>query len=231
MSVKRKEKFDAKLVIALSLFVVLVVFIGGIWAYDSYKKGEAQGKSQVEIEKIEQFLVNEDAYISGDKNAKITVVEFFDPACSACVRISPIVAKIPEKYLNQVRVVYRSLAYHQGSDTILSLLEAAKEQGKFAEALLAFNSRYTSWFANNQVNAFVAWGVLEQSGTDIQRAKEFLDNNQAKVDDILRQNKDDATQLGINATPTFFVNGVKAEQKDIFTAIENEIEKVYKDNE
>jgi predicted DsbA family dithiol-disulfide isomerase len=124
-------------------------------------------------------------------------------------------------------VVYRSVGYHKGSDTILSLLEAAKEQGKFKEASAAFNSRYSNWFVNNQVNTFIAWGVLEQSGVDIKAAKEFLENNQDKVNEILRQDMEDAANIGVMSTPTFFVNGIKIEHKDLIETIESEIAKIY----
>lgn len=227
MTSRKKDKFNAKSIISLSLFAVLALFATGIYLYDSHKKTELTNKSQSEMARIEALLIREHSYIAGNKDAKITVVEFFDPACSACVRISPIVARIPERYLDQVRVVYRSVGYHKGSDTILSLLEAAKEQGKFKEASAAFNSRYSSWFVNNQVNTFVAWGVLEQSGVDIEAAKEFLENNQDKVNGILRQDMEDAANIGVTSTPTFFVNGIKIEHKDLIETIESEIAKVY----
>ncbi|MDR1008411.1 MAG: thioredoxin domain-containing protein [Campylobacteraceae bacterium] len=231
MSSKKRKKIDAKLIISLSLLALLILFAASAYLYNSYKKTEFSNKTQDEKAQIEALLVREHAYIAGNKDAKVTVVEFFDPACSACVRISPVVARIPEKYLDQVRVVYRSLGYHKGSDMILSLLEAAKEQGKFKEAFAAFNLRFPRWFINNQVNDFVAWGVLEQSGTDVKAAKEFLDSNQDKVNEILRQNMEDAENLGITSTPTFFVNGMQVEQKELIDTIESEIAKIYKEKE
>jgi protein-disulfide isomerase len=227
MSSKKKGEFRVKSIISLSLMVIVILFAAGVYLYNSHKQTESSNISQDERAKIDELLVREHAYIAGKKDAKVTVVEFFDPACPACVRISPVVANLPERYLDQVRVVYRSLGYHQGSDIVLSLLEAAKEQGKFKEASAAFNSRFPGWFINNQVNTFIAWGVLEQSGVDIEAAKKFLDDNQNKVNKILQQNMEDATNLGITSTPTFFVNGIKIEQKDLISTIENEIARIY----
>ncbi|MDR0762810.1 MAG: DsbA family protein [Campylobacteraceae bacterium] len=224
---RRKDKINAKLIISLSLLVILILFAAGMYLYNSYKTTELSNKSQTA--QAEELLVREHSYIIGNKNAKVTVVEFFDPACPACVRISPLVARIPERYLDQVRVVYRSVGYHDGSDIILSLLEAAKEQGKFKEAFAAFNSRYPSWFINNRVNSFVAWGVLEQSGTNIEIAKEFLDNNQDKINEMLQQNMEDAANTGVTSTPTFFVNGIKVDQKELIETIESEIAKIYEE--
>ncbi|MDR2080680.1 MAG: DsbA family protein [Campylobacteraceae bacterium] len=217
MSSKKSGGINAKLIILLSLLVVLILSLAG------YIAGGYVNKSQSENAQMEELLIREHAYIAGSKNAKVTVVEFFDPACPACVAKAPSVSRFPELYNSQVRVVYRSLALHKGSDLILSLMEAAKEQGRYKEAAAAFNAYYRNWFINNQVNAFVAWGVLEKSGTDIERAKIFLNENQAKIDDMLRLNMEDATALGVDATPTFFVNGKKVEQSELLKEIESEL--------
>jgi protein-disulfide isomerase len=225
---KKRGKFSTKFTIFLSLFIALILSVSAVYLYT---KMETLDKSQSEKSRIETLLVREYAYIAGSKDAKVTVVEFFDPACAACVAKASVVDRLPALYDSQVRVVYRSLALHNGSDLILSMLEAAKEQGKFKEALAAFNAYYRNWFVNNKVDVFVAWGVLEKSDTDIEKAKIFLDDNQAKIDDILRQNMEDAAALGVNATPTFFVNGVKVEQNKLTAAIENEIIKNYESKE
>lgn len=215
---------NAKAIISAALIILLALFGGGVYLYNIYKSGETAKEADL-------LLVRDYSYISGNKNAKVTVVEFFDPACPACVARGPLIAKLPDMYASQVRVVYRALALHNGSNLVISLLEAAKEQGKFSEALAVFYLRYANWFNNNQANAFIAWGVLEQSGVDIEKAREFLDNNQAKIDDMLRQNSEDAVALGVEATPTFFVNGKKTEQRDLIKAIEDEIEKIYEGKE
>ncbi|MDR2790669.1 MAG: thioredoxin domain-containing protein [Campylobacteraceae bacterium] len=226
MSSKKGGEINAKLIILLSLFTVLILFTAGaVYGY----KNSGSDKSQSEKAQLEKLLIRENAYIAGSKNAKVTVVEFFDPACPACVAKAPAVARLPELYNSQVRVVYRALAFHNGSDLILSLMEAAKEQGKYKEAAAAFNAYYRNWFVNNQVNAFAAWGVMEKSGADIEGAKNFLDENQAKIDDMLRLNREDAAALGVDATPTFFVNGKKVEQNQLIKEIEDELLKEVKE--
>ncbi|MDR0666790.1 MAG: thioredoxin domain-containing protein [Campylobacteraceae bacterium] len=220
MASKKKGEFSLKFVISLPLIAALILFAVGAYFYNL-------NKSQNEKSQAETLLVPEYAYIAGNKDAKVTVVEFFDPACPACAAKAPSVARIPELYNYQVRVVYRSLALHNGSDLVLSLLEAAKEQGKFKEALAAFSAYYTNWFVNNKTDAFTAWGVLEKSGVDLEKAKIFLDNNQAKIDDMLRQNMEDAAALEVDSTPTFFVNGIKIKQNELIAAIESELIKSY----
>ncbi|MDR1460603.1 MAG: DsbA family protein [Campylobacteraceae bacterium] len=203
----------ANYIIAAILALILILFGIGAYAYNSYEKNKISKNA-------DSLLIRDHSYISGSASADITVVEFFDPMCAACVRISPTIAKLPEKYNGRVRVVYRALAFHKDSDIVLSLLEAAKEQGKFEETMAAFNVYYRNWYANNQLNTFVAWGVLEQIGVDTKRAKVFLDENQAAIDERLNQNFEDAQQLGITATPTFFINKKMINHNDITKEIE-----------
>jgi protein-disulfide isomerase len=207
--------------VALVLLVVLALFGAGAYVYSSHAKNKV-------LEETNERLFGSGSYVLGNKDAKITVVEFFDPLCAACVRISPVIAKLPEKYLNQVKVVYRALAYHKGSDLILSLLEAAKEQGKFEEAMTIFNARYTSWHVQGQINTFVAWGVLEQAGVDTAKAKEFIDNNQEAINKLLKQNMDDSQALNVTETPTFFVNKKRVKSSELANEIETQIKELYK---
>ncbi|MDR3346638.1 MAG: DsbA family protein [Campylobacteraceae bacterium] len=209
--------------IAIVLVLLLAIFGGGVYAYNTYSKNKVAKESY-------SRLVRDYSFISGAKDAKVTVVEFFDPACPACVQISPVVEKLPDRYPAQVRVVYRALALpsHKGSEVVLSLLEAAKEQGKYKEALSLFNSRYMSWYANNQLNVFIAWGILEQAGVDGVKAKEFLDANQAQIDERLRQNMEDSAQLNVQGTPTFFVNDKQVKTSELIKEIEAAIAEAYK---
>jgi protein-disulfide isomerase len=203
----------ANYVIAAVLVFILALFGAGVYAYNSYKQNEM-------AKELDSLLIREHSYISGDKNAKVTIVEFFDPMCAACVKISPVVAKLPEKYHGQIRIVYRALAYHKDSDIVLSLLEAAKNQGKFEETMAAFNTYFRSWYANEQLNIYAAWGILEQVGIDTKIARVFLDENQNLINEQLEQNKEDALKLNITGTPTFFINQKIVKSSDITKEVE-----------
>ncbi|MDR2341953.1 MAG: thioredoxin domain-containing protein [Campylobacteraceae bacterium] len=200
-------------IIAAVLALILILFGAGAYAYNAYKQNQIS-------QEVDSLLIRDYSYVLGNKNAEVTIVEFFDPMCYACVRISPIVVKLAEKYPTQVRVVYRALAYHENSNIVLSLLEAAREQGRFEEAMAAFNIYYKNWYANNQLNNFVAWGILEQVGVNTKRVKEFLDENQAKIDEQLKQNLEDSAKLGIRETPTLFVNKKLIKNNDLEKEVE-----------
>jgi protein-disulfide isomerase len=207
-------------IIAIVLVCVLALFGIAMYGYGAYVKSEVQ-------QSVNTNLIRPDAFVLGNPDAKVTVVEFFDPACSACVRIAPMISRLPDRFEGKVKVVYRGIGYHQGSDVVLSLLEAAKEQGRYKQLWEAFIRSYTRWFNGQSVNAFVAWGVLGEAGVDEEAAKQYLDNNKAKVDATLKQALDDSQSLRITATPTFFVNSVQVKADSLLPTIEAEIAKLY----
>src|SRR5688572_3179355 len=71
----------------------------------------------------------------GDPAAKVEIVEFFDPACEACRAMYPFVKKLLEEHRGRVRLTLRYVPFHKGADEVVKLLEAARRQGKYAQAL------------------------------------------------------------------------------------------------
>ena len=73
------------------------------------------------------------SFSSGPIDAKVTVVEFFDPECEACASVAPYIQKEMKFYEGKVRWVFRYMAYHYNSMTALKVLEAARKQNLFLE--------------------------------------------------------------------------------------------------
>ncbi|MFV0480401.1 MAG: DsbA family protein [Campylobacteraceae bacterium] len=208
--------------IAIALAVVIAVFCVAVFAY-------TKSKNTVSEENY-SLLIREHSPVIGNKDAKVTVVEFFDPGCGTCVYFGPFVKDLPNKYDGKVKVVYRYLPFHNGSDFMLALVEAARDQGKFEEALSNVFEQYNRWFVNNSANAFLAWGVLQQSSVDVNMAQAYINANQANLTAMFQQDIKDATDLGITGTPTFYINGqklTKLSPEDLYKAVEDEIKKVY----
>lgn len=75
--------------------------------------------------------------VIGSKDAKITIVEFFDYNCGFCKRATPWVEESVKKYGNDVRVVFKELPildYKTKTSRLASRAAlAAKRQGKYSE--------------------------------------------------------------------------------------------------
>ena len=84
---------------------------------------------------IDQHLYSEHALTFGNKNAKVTIVEFFDPACESCRAFYPLVKSQIKQYKGRVNLIVRPVAFHKNVGPVVAALEATKMQGKFWDAL------------------------------------------------------------------------------------------------
>ncbi|MDR0467876.1 MAG: DsbA family protein [Campylobacteraceae bacterium] len=229
---KNVKKKKNNLLIAAILIVVFAIFGVGAYFYSDYQKNNTMSKEELNA------LVRDYSPVSGNPNAKVTVVEFLNPSCAACIRFSPNVESLIEQHGDKIRVVYKVLPFSNDADSIIPLLKAANEQGKFKETLKLFFSQFNRWFIKQttgyyQVNHFAAWGILQEAGIDAERAQNFLSENAAMIKEQIEQDADDAKSLGVTGTPTFFVNGKRIVEKlspdgnELFRLVESEIKKVY----
>lgn len=150
-------------------------------------------------------LVRDHSPIVGPAQAPVTIVEFLDPACEGCAAFSPIVKQIQLLYPNEVRVVVRFAAFHQGSDEAVRLLVAAQKQQKFETTLDALFERQQEWASHHAPNVAQAWKIAGASGVDLNRARR--DAQAAQAENVLKVDGDDVVALTVVQTPTFFVNG------------------------
>ena len=84
-----------------------------------------------------EALVREHSPVMGPPDAPVTIVEFFDPSCEACRAFHPLVKNILAQYPDDVRVVFRYAAFHDGSDQAVGIIEAARRQDLFVPVLEA----------------------------------------------------------------------------------------------
>jgi protein-disulfide isomerase len=140
----------------------------------------------------------------GPVSAKVTIVEFFDPACEACRAFYPFVKEIMARHPDDVRVVLRYATFHDGSETVVRMLEAARLQNVFIPVLEGLLKAQPEWASHHSPNLDRAWDIAQSSGLNLEAAKAVM-NTQA-FDQILAQEKEDIRQLKVSQTPTFFVN-------------------------
>jgi protein-disulfide isomerase len=143
--------------------------------------------------------------VLGSPQASVTVTEFFDPSCEACRAFHPFVKQLLVDFAGQVRVVVRYAPFHQGSDEAVAILEAAREQGRFEPVLEALLRAQPEWAVHGAPNMALAWQVAAQAGLDVAPAKRQAAIERAKQ--VLALDVADLNAVGVEKTPTFFVNG------------------------
>lgn len=191
-----------KKVVLISIIVLVALFLGGGYAY----KKDQEAKSLALAK--EQALLFERPYslVVGNKDAKVQLVEFFDPACATCAQFHPYVKDILKKNDGNVKLVLRYAPFHENSDYAIKMLIGAKEQGKFIEALEFMFSTQQYWINNHVVNPRALWHLLQKvEGLDMEKLGKFM--NDPKADAIIKQDLEDAKKLGVTKTPGYIVNG------------------------
>lgn len=185
-------------VVAVGLFVV---FLFGTLAYQSEKRVQA---TQV-AERSRENLVRMHSPTLGRDDAPVVIVEFLDPACGTCREFYPLVKQMMAANPERIRLVLRYAPFHDGSEQVVALLEAARRQGKFWPALEALLARQAEWVIDHKPQLALVWKHLEGLGLNLEQLR--ADMNAPEIARMIAQDLDDARVLNVTKTPEFFVNG------------------------
>jgi len=157
----------------------------------------------------------------GPADAKVTIVKAYDYACPYCERVRETMDQIRQKYGNDVRVVYKQFVVHPQVATAGALAFcAAAKQGKATQmdALLwekGFKAHNYDKDATAEGGAAPqkCWESKDGCPVVLGFAKELnLNEAQFKTDmkdcqQLTQKDMRDLQQLGVGATPSFFING------------------------
>jgi len=203
------------LVIA-SLFTLVLLFVGGSYFYKNADHSIVGEKTSA--------LMRPHAYVIGNPNAKTTIVEFFDPACETCKSFYPFVKNILKQNPDKIKIVLRYAPFHTDSYYVVAMIEAARLQGKYLEALEVIYKYQDKWASHHTPNIALIWGFLPEAGIDIEKLRD--DMKKPEIDALIKQDIADTKVLGVKATPEFFVNGkplIKFGFKELQALIESEL--------
>jgi protein-disulfide isomerase len=150
-------------------------------------------------------LVRAHSPVLGNAQAKVTIVEFFDPSCETCRAFYPIVKSIIRSSFGEVNLVLRYAPLHQGSDVAIKILEAARQQDRYWQVLDRVIETQPLWASHANPAPERIWDLVADTGLDIARAKQAMQD--PAIEQALQQDMADMAALRIAGTPSFFVNG------------------------
>jgi protein-disulfide isomerase len=150
-----------------------------------------------------EILLQNAVHTLGPKDATVWLVEFSDFQCPACGQFYPVVKQLTEKYSTSLLFVYRNypLPAHPMAIPAARAAEAANNQNKYWEM-------HDALFTNQQSlsNEFIA---SEAAALGLQKDTFASDMQSISVSDIIKNDTTLGDSLGIDATPTFYLNGKK----------------------
>jgi len=192
-----------KKVVLVSIVALLALFFVAGYVYKNNQSSKYEQMSK------EQALLFQRPYsvVIGNKDAKVQLVEFFDPACGTCAQFHPYVKEIMKEHEGKIKLVLRYAPFHQNSDYAVKMLEGAREQGLFKESLEFMFATQAYWIKHHVVNPKQLWALLGNvKGLDMEKMAEFMNKNKT-ADERIAQDLKDAEVLKADKTPSYFVNG------------------------
>ena len=147
--------------------------------------------------------------------SRATFVEFLDFECEACRAAYPAVEQLRETYGDTVTFVVRyfPIPSHVNAERAARAVEAAAQQGRFEAMYQKMYETQAQWGEqqapmDNLFREFAAGLGLDMTAYDAAY------DDPATLERI-RADVADGQALGVQGTPTFFVDGVRVEATDI----------------
>lgn len=160
----------------------------------------------------EPEVVREDSHVLGEPGTgNAVLVEFLDFECEACGAAYPFIESLRERYAGQVTFVVRyfPIPSHKNALNAALAAEAAAQQGKFEEMYGRLFDTQAEWGEQQQSNAALFRSFAEEIGLDLEQFDRDVADPATRERVLVDQA--DGTALGVQGTPTFFLNGEKLE--------------------
>ena len=209
------------------IFATLAILGIGIFFFseDSSSKNPAL-KNSAELLKVTEY-----DWVKGDKEAKVTLIEYSDFQCPACGAYNPVVKQLIHEIGDKIVFAYRSFPLrqiHQNAQIAAQAAETAGRQGKFWKMHDMLFENQKEWSSHsNAKEIFIKYA--QSLNLDVEQFKNDLDSKEVeeKVDNDYRR----GVSLGVNTTPTFFLNGEKLDNTRSYREFKDMVQKAVSQNQ
>ncbi len=204
LAAQRKPKRTLVIVVLIAVFAVIAVGISIIAV------SVTQSVSRTAEAAQSASVVRDNSHVLDEApDGKVTLVEFLDFECEACGAFYPYVEQFREEYKGQITFVtrYFPIPSHFNSRNAAVAVEAASQQGAFEEMYKMMFETQKSWGESQQDLSPMFRTYAEKLGLDM-AAYDAAVADPATLERVL-QDYDEGVALGVDSTPTFFLNGEK----------------------
>lgn len=203
------KKWWGILLIMPATFILIIMIASGFYIFDEIKKiksGEFQNQeiiNQISGGQNQYNAEGENNYWTGAAKPKITIVEFADFSCAYCEKSFTTIREIGLKYKNDVKIIFRDYPLQEHSLDLAMAARCAGEQGLFWLMHDKLFQNQGIYEKNDLIN------LVKQVGADVNKFNSCVTNQ--KYLSQIQKDFDDAQELDITGTPTWFINGYKIE--------------------
>lgn len=213
------NSFGKVLGLVVLVFVLLAGLAFGLLFYGQYRQlnnptnsnvtntGTVINSNLTNTTSLETPDADDDPFL-GPVDAPVEIIGFEDFQCPYCARAEPIIMEVLAQYPNDVKFVYRDFPLHTIHDQAI----AAAQAGECADAQGLFwpwhDEAYENQSALNAAPAiFSVWA--ETAGLDVDEFDDCVAAGTYATE--VQKDQDEGLLAGVQATPTFFINGYKIE--------------------
>lgn len=196
---------ETKTLIGIGI-VTLVIIAIAIFSFSGNSDSTANETVTLTTDQQKRLVTNDSRKITAP-NAKVTIVEFLDFECEACGAAHPILKKILEEYKGKVNFVVRNFPNHKNSVLAANAAEAAGEQGRYWLMYDKLFENQKTWGEQQKPQSELFLKYAQELNLDTDEIKSAMDDN--IYSKKINSDKQEGIALGVDATPTFFINGEK----------------------
>jgi protein-disulfide isomerase len=175
--------------------------------------GQPQRPPRPTADPAKTYAVNVDgAPFEGPADAAVTIVKGYEYACPFCEKVRPTLDELKKKYGKDIRIVHKQFVVHPQVATATALAAcAAHRQGKFQQMDEAL---WEKVFKARKFDKDKCWADAQGCETIDGLAKEIgLNVDKFRADmkgecmPTIQREQKELSQVGLGATPGFFING------------------------
>ena len=213
----------------IGIIATIVIIVGGV-----FLMSKDSGSTSTPTKVSDNLLVTDSSYktsgvvngnyLEASSSAKLTITEFGDFECPACGQYHPLVKQLLTDFSGKINFVFRNfpLTQHKNAQIASQAAEAAGLQGKYWQMHDKLYESQSDWeTASDAKGVFISYA--EKLGVDVNKFK--IDIDSSAIKNKIQSDTNDGNLAKVDATPTYYINGVKiedlpgsyAEFKDLIT--------------
>ncbi len=222
-------KKETKMIVGTVVTIGALLGVGSFWMQKNSFAPKTEAKTTTQsnpsVLSWESRLIKSHNPRKGSDMAKVKIVEFLDPECESCAAFHPTLKQLMQEYPQDVQLIVRYMIYHGNSKPAAIAAEAAGRQGKHSEMLdLLFTRKEWTHQTSSQILKFE--GFAKEIGLNIEKFRSDMQDPELAKN--VTSDFEEGPSLGVQGTPTFFVNGQQVQElsyQAMHSKIEEELKK------
>ena len=190
---------------------ICVALLAGLVYFSSKDRVNLDGVDVNAVQKPNEQSGNIADHVFGKADSKVMFVEYGDFQCPGCGSAYAPVKEVTEKYKDQLAFVFRNFplsSLHPNARAAAAAAESAGLQGKYWEMHDKLYENQNTWgsvSASERTDFFATYA--QELGIKVDQFKTDLAST--GVNKKINYDQAIGKKVGVNATPTFFLNGKK----------------------